>query len=61
MLSIRLATKEDFDFFYELKSEDFNIFWTGGGTKPEKENLRNFFYTAVDRADEKKHTENIYY
>ena len=30
MLSIRLAVKDDFDFFYELKSEDFNIFWTGG-------------------------------
>lgn len=53
MLSIRLATKGDFDFFYELKSEDFNIFWTGGGTKPEVENLRKFFYTAVEKAGEK--------
>lgn len=59
MLSIRLATNEDFDFFYELKSEDFNIFWTGGGTKPEVENLRKFFYTAVERAGEKD-TRKIY-
>ena len=59
MLSIRLATKEDFDFFYALKSEDFNIFWTGGLDKPEKDKLRSFFYSAVDRADE-KNTRKIY-
>lgn len=59
MLSIRLATKDDFDFFYQLKSEDFNIFWTGGENKPDEENLRKFFYTAVDRADEKD-TRKIY-
>ena len=59
MVSIRLATSEDFDFFYELKSEDFNIFWTGGAAKPEKENLRNFFDTSVDRAGEKD-TRKIY-
>lgn len=59
MVSIRLATREDFDFFYELKSEDFNIFWTGGAAKPEKENLRKFFDTAVDRAGEKD-TRKIY-
>lgn len=52
MVSIRLATKEDFDFFYELKSEESNIFWTGGEKKPEEENLRRFFYDAVDHAAE---------
>lgn len=59
MLYIRLATKDDFDFFYELKSEDFNIFWTGGETKPKIENIQKFFYTAVERAGNKE-TRKIY-
>lgn len=49
-MHIRLATKEDFDFFYELKSEEFNIFWTGGENAPERSNLEKFFYSAVDNA-----------
>ena len=53
MLSIRLATKKDFDFFYDLKSEDFNVFWTGGSAKPKKEKLQEFFDSAVDHAGEK--------
>lgn len=59
MLTIRLATKEDFDFFYSLKSEDFNIFWTGGDSKPDKNRLRTFFYTAIEKAGE-KNTRKIY-
>lgn len=50
MLSIRLAKKDDFDFFYKLKSEDFNVFWTGGESKPDMENLKEFFFDAVDKA-----------
>ncbi len=50
MLSIRLAEKRDYSFFYELKSEDFNVFWTGGKDKPNTENLKEFFYSAVDAA-----------
>ena len=50
MLSIRLAEKRDFDFFFELKSEDFNVFWAGASDKPEKEHLRQFFYDAIDHA-----------
>lgn len=52
MVSIRPATKEDFDFFFELKSEESNVFWTGGADKPKEENLRRFFYDAVDHAAE---------
>lgn len=59
MLSIRLAEKEDFEFFYKLKSEDFNIFWTGGESKPDRENLKEFFFDAVDNAD-KSGTRKIY-
>lgn len=59
MVSIRLAKKEDFDFFYEIKSEDLNIFWAGWSTKPDKENLRLFFYDAVENAG-KKESRKIY-
>lgn len=59
MLTIRLAEKSDFDFFYNLKSEDFNIFWTGGEKKPNRNNLKEFFYKAIDEADNKE-TRKIY-
>jgi len=59
MVSIRLATKDDFDFFYHLKSEDFNIFWTGGNDRPNIDNLKRFFYSAVENASEKG-TRKIY-
>ena len=52
MLSIRLAEKEDFEFFFELKSEDYNVFWAGGSDKPKRENLLRFFDNAVDHASE---------
>lgn len=58
-MKIRLATKDDFDFFFKLKSEDYNIFWTGGKDKPIEENLKKFFFTAVDMANEKE-TRKIY-
>lgn len=43
MLKIELATIDDFDFFYEIKSEENNIFWTGHKEKPNKDNLLIFF------------------
>ncbi|MCR4617587.1 MAG: GNAT family N-acetyltransferase [Lachnospiraceae bacterium] len=48
MVSIRLAEKSDFDFFFQLKSEDFNVFWTGGADKPILENIKSFFYSAIE-------------
>lgn len=50
MIKIRLAANEDFDFFFKLKSEDFNVFWAGGADKPDKNNLAKFFYEAVKNA-----------
>lgn len=51
MIELRLATLDDFDFFYELKCEDSNIFWTGHGEKPKRENLYSFFENAVEQAE----------
>lgn len=43
MISIRLATKDDFEFYYKLKSEDYNVFWGGHEAKPEYAKLKQFF------------------
>lgn len=51
MIGIRLAELRDFDFFYDLKCEDSNIFWTGHSEKPERDNLLSFFVKAVEDAD----------
>lgn len=50
MVSIRKATLTDFDFFYEIKCEETNIFWTGHLEKPEKDNLFSFFESAIKDA-----------
>lgn len=52
MVTIRLAEYNDFDFFFDLKSEEFNVFWTGGENKPQKEKLRLFFNNAVKNAND---------
>lgn len=50
MTTLKPAALEDFAFFYELKCEESNIFWTGHGEKPKRENLYNFFKGAVENA-----------
>ena len=52
MVTIRLATLADFDFFLSLKSEEFNILWTAGEKAPDRENLYRFFSDAVAHAGE---------
>lgn len=49
MVSIRLAAPEDFEFFYQLKCEPSNIFWTGFDKPPEKEHLRAWFADMISR------------
>lgn len=41
---------EDFDAFYEIKKEDFNLFWTGHKTEPDREKLKKFFEENVRNA-----------
>lgn len=49
MVSIRLAAPEDFEFFYQIKCEPSNIFWTGFDKPPEKEHLRAWFADMISR------------
>lgn len=59
MLKIELATMDDFDFFYEIKSEENNIFWTGHKEKPDKDNLLIFFEKIIKNC-KKKEKRKIY-
>ena len=43
LVSIRNASMDDFEFFYKLKCEDTNIFWTGHDKKPDRECLLSLF------------------
>lgn len=43
MVSIRLAAPEDFEFFYQLKCEPSNIFWTGFDTPPERTSFQKWY------------------
>lgn len=53
MVSIRLAMPEDFEFFYQIKCEPSNIFWTGFDKPPEKEHLRKWFTDIISRQADK--------
>lgn len=52
MVSIRNASMDDFEFFYKLKCEDTNIFWTGHDKKPDRECLLSFFKESIERAND---------
>ena len=48
---IRKAVREDFDFFFSIKSEEDNLYWCGYRDKPRRENLQAFWdrYIPNDR------------
>lgn len=54
MVSIRKAALDDFEFFYGMKCEESNIFWTGHGEKPEKNNLFSFFKKTIENGENKE-------
>lgn len=52
-MALKLATAEDFDFFFELKSEDFGIYWGGHEGKPDRENLKKYFFDILKQQNQK--------
>ena len=54
MVKLKLATKEDFNFFFELKSEDYGIYWGGHEGKPDREKLRRYFFDILEQQNQKK-------
>jgi RimJ/RimL family protein N-acetyltransferase len=51
MITARLATKEDFDSYFFLKSDEENILWSGHEAAPDKERLFNWYIKDIDRKD----------
>ncbi|MDN3700470.1 hypothetical protein ACFFUO_00825 [Vibrio artabrorum] len=47
-LELKLANNEHFDDFLRLKSELRNIYWSGFGEAPKRENLEQHFRSAIE-------------
>lgn len=52
MISLRLATEDDFEFYYELKCDEFNKYWSGFSENPDKEQLHQFFVETISKSNE---------
>lgn len=61
MVLIRTAKLEDFEFFYELKCEESNVFWTGHESKTDREKLFSFFSKDGGKWDKEGVEKNLYY
>lgn len=51
---IRKAVREDFDFFFSVKSEEENLFWCGYRDAPIRENLQRFWNNYVPNDGKRK-------
>lgn len=47
MVHLRLAEEIDFEFFYEIKSDADNVFWTGYNNPPDRNRLYTFFTEQI--------------
>ncbi|MBU9723457.1 MULTISPECIES: GNAT family N-acetyltransferase [Bacillaceae] len=47
MVELQLAKIDDFNFFYEIKANKENMYWSGHENLPKYENLMNFFNETV--------------
>lgn len=48
MLQLCKGVREDFEFYYNLKSEPSTVHWEGYSKKPDKQGLKQYFYSLVD-------------
>src|SRR5690606_10951284 len=46
---IKKAVPSDFDFFFKIKSEYSNIYWTGHKNKPDYQNLKEWFINNLNQ------------
>jgi len=54
MLSFRLAVEEDYDDFFEMKSDYNNIAWGGFLQKPDYEDFKLWFLKQIDSKSKRK-------
>lgn len=66
MITAKLATKEDFDSYFFLKSDEENILWSGHDSAPDKEKILDWFLKNIVRKDryfflffDEEHFENV--
>jgi len=48
MITLKKATIDDFDCFYNIKCEQNNIYWSGHSEKPDFDKLKNWFYNKLN-------------
>ncbi|HEX8563147.1 MAG TPA: GNAT family protein [Flavobacterium sp.] len=51
MIEGKLATEQDFDAYYFLKSDEENIKWSGHEAAPDKERMLNWYLKNIKRND----------
>lgn len=44
---LRKAIEEDYEFFFQIKSEPENMYWTGHEKKPDYEGLKEWFFKEL--------------
>ncbi len=54
MIELKPAQMENFDFYYNLKCDDFNKYWSGFPDNPEREKLFEFFENTIINANDKQ-------
>lgn len=52
MVEITLAENKDFEFFYQIKCNEDNMYWAGHKAKPEYENLMMFFSKIISKQND---------
>jgi RimJ/RimL family protein N-acetyltransferase len=50
-IEIRKAAETDFDFFFSIKCDEDNVYWTGHILPPLRDNLYRFFCSQIQHQD----------
>lgn len=50
-IEFRKAVTSDYDFYFDMKSEESNIYWTGHEKKPDYNALKNWFKKNLSSLD----------
>lgn len=54
MIIFRVAKKEDFDFYYNLKCEKSQIYWGGFEKAPDREVFLNYYNKIIEESSERR-------
>ena len=46
-IALDLANESDFEFYHMIKSESSSVYWSGFGSSPNKESLREHYMTLL--------------